>query len=84
MSPGRFKAILRNQLRVSEDDFWQAVEKGEPVERPSTPPEAEVTVPAYLGRVLERDLHLSKEEIAALSEDEARRLVEEHWSRPER
>jgi predicted RNA binding protein YcfA (HicA-like mRNA interferase family) len=84
MSPGRFKAILRTQLLVSEDDFWQAVEKDEPVERPSTPPETEVTLPAYVVRVLDRELHLSHEEIAALSEDEARRLVEGHWSRPER
>jgi len=84
MSPGRFKAILRNQLRVSEEDFWRALETGEPVERPSAPPEAEATLPAYLARVLERELHLSQEEIAALSEEEAKRLADEHWSKPER
>ncbi len=33
MSPGRFKAILRHQLRVGEDEFWRAIETGEPVER---------------------------------------------------
>jgi hypothetical protein len=78
MSPGRFKAILREQLRVSEDDFWRAFETGKPVERPSALPEAEPALPAYLVGVLERDLHLSQDEIAALSEEEAKRLVEEH------
>ena len=81
MSPGRFKAILRNQLQVSVDDFWNVLVTGEPVDRPSTPPEAGPTLPAYLARVLEHELHLPQEEIARLSEEEARRLVEGHWSR---
>ena len=33
MSPGRFKAILRHQLRVSEDEFWRVLDTGEPAER---------------------------------------------------
>ena len=37
MSPGRFKAILRNQLHVSADDFWRALDTGGPVARPSEP-----------------------------------------------
>jgi hypothetical protein len=82
MSPGRFKAILRNQLQVSEYDFWNALKTGAPVERPSSPPEAGATLPAYLVRVLERELHMSQKEIAALTEEEAKRLVEEHWSKP--
>jgi hypothetical protein len=83
MGAGRFKAILRNQLRVSEDDFWNALETGEPVTRPSSPPEADATLPAYVIRVLERELHLSQEEIAALSEEEAKGLVDANWSQPE-
>jgi hypothetical protein len=81
MSPGRFSAILRGQLEVSVDDFWSALETGKPVDRPSAPPEAGPTLPAYPARVLERELHLSQEEMAKLSEEEARRLVEEYWSR---
>jgi hypothetical protein len=80
MSPGRFKAILRNQLQVSVDDFWNALETAKPVDRPSAPPEEGPTLPAYLVRVLEGDLHLPREEIAKLSAAEARRLVEKHWS----
>jgi hypothetical protein len=33
MSPGRFKAILRYQLGVKEEQFWQALETKKPVER---------------------------------------------------
>lgn len=33
MSPGRFRAILRHQLRVTEQEFWSALETNEPVER---------------------------------------------------
>lgn len=36
MSPGRFKAILRYQLRVSEEQFWRALETGELVDRAPT------------------------------------------------
>lgn len=81
MSPGRFKAILRNQLRVSEDDFWASLESGEPVDRPSAPPEAEPALPAYVARVLKGELHLTEDEIAALSPEEAKRRVADHRSR---
>ena len=80
MSPGRFKATLRNQLQVSEDDFWTALETKEPVARPSDPPEAEA-LPAYLVRMLKTELHLSEAEIAELSPEDAQRLVYEHWSK---
>jgi len=37
MSPGRFKAILRHQLRVTEEEFWQALDTGDAIDRsPST------------------------------------------------
>jgi hypothetical protein len=83
MSPGRLKAILRNQLQVSEGDFWTALESKEPVARPSEPPGEEATLAAYLVRVLKDELHLSEREIAALSPEEAQRLVHQHWSQSE-
>lgn len=82
MSPGRFKAILRGQLCVSEEDFWRAVETGEPVARSSEPSAAEPGLPAYFVRVLKAELHLSEAEIAQLAPAEAERLVHEHWSQP--
>lgn len=33
MSPGRFKAILRHQLRVTSGEFWRALETKRAVER---------------------------------------------------
>lgn len=33
MSPGRFKAILRHQLFVSEEQFWQALDTRQAVDR---------------------------------------------------
>jgi hypothetical protein len=84
MSPGRFKAILRNQLRVSEEDFWGALETGEPVTRPGEPPEAALAIPAYLVRVLKDELHKTEAEIAEVTPEEAERLVHEHWSRPQK
>lgn len=33
MSPGRFRAILRYQLRVTEGEFWRALETRDPVDR---------------------------------------------------
>jgi predicted RNA binding protein YcfA (HicA-like mRNA interferase family) len=80
MSPGWFKAILRNQLRVSEAAFWRALETGEPVARPSEPVEADPGSPAYLVRVLTMELHLSEAEIAELAPAGAERLVHEHRS----
>lgn len=33
LSPGRFKAILRHQLRVTEEQFWRALATRQPVDR---------------------------------------------------
>lgn len=33
MSPGRFRAILRYQLHISEEEFWKALEAGKTVDR---------------------------------------------------
>jgi hypothetical protein len=83
MSPGRFKTILRNQLQVSEDDFWTALETKEPIARPSAPPEEEASLPVYVVRVLKHELHMSEAEIAELSPEEAQQLVHERWSQPD-
>jgi hypothetical protein len=33
MSPGRFKAVLRHQLCVTEEQFWSVLETGNPIQR---------------------------------------------------
>jgi hypothetical protein len=78
-SAGRFKAILRVQLRVSEVEFWAVHSTGKPVDRPGAPEAAQTPpLPAHLVAVLAGDLRLSPEEIGALELDEAERRVYDH------
>ena len=81
MSPGRFAAILRTQLMVSQEDFWETLRTGRPVTRPK--PQSPIPsrpIPTWIARVLVDDLGLSVTQIADLGEEEARRIVEEFWS----
>ena len=84
MSPGRWKAILRDQLRVSDEDFWRALRTKKPVGRPSAPPaEEEIQqVPAWAAAVLSTQLGMAPADIAKLGRDEAVERAHEAWSRP--
>jgi hypothetical protein len=85
MSPGRFRAILRDQLRVTEEQFWQVLQTGRPAQRPAPAPVAQQTEhPAWVVRVLKQELHKTEEEIARLGRDEAAQLVQAYWSRERR
>lgn len=80
-SPGRFAAILREQLKISREDFWRALRNRVAVDRPSllgsAPPEHD----AWVLAILTRDLHMTAEQIAALDVDAAREMVLAHWSK---
>lgn len=39
ISPGRFKTILADQLRVSADQFWEVLRTKQPATRPAPKPE---------------------------------------------
>jgi hypothetical protein len=83
MSPGRFKAILSDQLRLSEAEFWEVVRTKSPASRPSQAPEpAPRSLPLWLAQALEREVGLTREQIEELDEGEARRLLIEARSRP--
>jgi len=83
MSPGRFKAILSDQLRLSEAEFWDVVRTRFPAPRPSPAPEpAPRSLPLWLARALEREVRLTREQIAKLDEDEARATLNDARSRP--
>ena len=84
MTPGRWKAILRDQLRVSDSDFWACLRNKKPVERPSTPPDESETeqVPAWAAVVLSTRMKMSPAQIAALGRDQAIQLAHEAWSKP--
>lgn len=81
MSPGRFSTILREDLEVSKEEFWNCVWTGKPVERPVPVDEpALVEHDAWVVAVLVGDLHMSAEQIASLSREEARARVHKHWA----
>lgn len=81
MSPGRFGAILTRQLEVSRDEFWECIRSGRPVDRPVPLDEPDERLnPAWVVNVLVGELHLSAEQIAALSPEAAEQLVHDHWA----
>ena len=78
MSPGRFKAILSDQLRLSEAEFWDVLRTKAPPPRPSPAPEpAPKLFPLWLALALEREVGLTREQIAQLDGDAGRRLLVE-------
>ncbi|MDQ3721072.1 MAG: hypothetical protein M3350_09890 [Actinomycetota bacterium] len=82
-SPGRFRAILREQLEVSREEFWEALRSGDPVDRPAQVEEDQpVEHEAWVVAVLAAEMHMSADEIQALDVDEARDLVHRYWARP--
>jgi hypothetical protein len=83
ISPGRFKAILLDQLRLSEAEFWEVLRTKSPAPRPSPAPEpAPRSLPLWLAQALEREVSLTREQIAELHENDARRLLDDARSRP--
>jgi hypothetical protein len=83
-SPGRFGVILREQIKVSRAQFWEALSSGEPVARPApVETEQQVEHEAWVIAVLAGELHMTAEEIEQLDVEEARQLVLDHWSRPQ-
>lgn len=84
MSPGRFKAILADQLNVSEAEFWEALRTKRSVTRPSPQPQAApASIPNWLRNALLAECGLGEEDVARLAEVQARELLTQHRSRPE-
>lgn len=81
---GLFHFILRVELQVSEDEFWEAIRTGEPASRPAHPAPRPLPPKPDAGLVfqLRKHLHLTDQEIGALSKDEAVELINAYYSRP--
>jgi hypothetical protein len=79
--PSIWAHILRDQLGISEEEFWACARDGVRPNRgePEVPPEA---LPADLVHILVTRLRLSREDIAALTRDEAIARVNDYWSQP--
>lgn len=68
--PGIWSHILRDQLQVTEDEFWACVDTGVAPDRGGhkVPPE---TIPAAVVRTLVRDAHIPEPEVRAMSKEQA-------------
>ena len=83
ISPGRFKSILADQLKVGEAEFWEVLRTRRPATRPNPAPEPPPSsLPLWLVLALEREAGLKPGEIADLNEADARARLEEARSRP--
>lgn len=71
--PKLVAAVLRDQLEVTEEDFWACVDKGvlPPRPAPAAPTPAGEVLDAKLVRNLIRKVGLTQDEVAALSKAEA-------------
>ena len=85
MSPGRFKTILADQLKVSEAEFWEVLRSKRPASRPSPQPQpAPESLPNWLREALRNECGLSEEDLALITEDDARERLTQHRSKPRR
>jgi hypothetical protein len=81
---GQLAYLLKFALTAPEERhslFSAAPPPEEPVSRPAETEEAPVKHDAWVIAVLAGELHMRAEQIEGLSEEEAVRLVHEHWAR---
>lgn len=74
-----FKHILRDQLRVTEDRFWDVVRRGA-TELTAAPPPQAVTIPGWLVQRLILSVGLREDEVRAMTVDEAHAAWEAYKS----
>jgi hypothetical protein len=76
-----FRHILRDQLRVTEEQFWGIVRGGATL--PEPPHTAAATVPGWLVERLLFTVGLPESEIRAMTADEARAAWDAYQARPQ-
>lgn len=73
--------ILRDQLCVTQGEFWSCVDDGKvPVRSTTTSIPPSAALPAGLAHQLVHIMQLSSAEVAKLSLAEALELMNDHWS----
>lgn len=79
--PSLWHHILRDQIDVTEEQFWACVDRGIAPPRPAvgTPAPAK-SLPYPLARQVVELLGLSDEEVAQLEVGEAAKLILDYWS----
>jgi hypothetical protein len=75
-----FRHILRDQLRVTEEQLWRMVRGGATILEPPHPPAP--TVPGWLVERLLFTVGLPESEIRAMTADEARAAWDAYQARP--
>lgn len=81
--PGLWQRIWKYQLGLeSEEQFWEALRTGQPIVRGASeqPAVTGPSIPAWIVQGLLR-AGVPESEIRQLDTDDARRRLEEHWSR---
>jgi catechol 2,3-dioxygenase-like lactoylglutathione lyase family enzyme len=77
--PSLWSHILRDQLQVSEPDFWSCVRDGVKPDRGMPDPPAEA-LPADLAYLLIHRVGLPDSEVAAMSKAEAVERLNRYWA----
>jgi hypothetical protein len=78
---GMWSHILEDQLHVTVEEFWECVDRKRAPRRLPVWNQPSVTVlPASLAYQLVHTLQMTNDEIAALTLDDAVRLMNEHWA----
>jgi hypothetical protein len=78
---GLWQHILRDQLRVTEAEFWACVRDSTKPTRSTQPPGgAESSLPAGVVHQLIHTAGLPEQEVAKMSRDEAIARLNEYWA----
>jgi hypothetical protein len=75
--------ILDDQLHVTEAEFWECVDNKNPPDRTPVTARPDSTLPAQLAYQLVHTLNLTSEAVAALTLEEAVKLMAEYWHNPQ-
>jgi hypothetical protein len=81
IKPNRFHLILREQLQVSQKQFWEAINTGSPVERPVILDDAPPEYPAWVVWGLKK-YGYTEDDVRKMTPEDAEALLQEKWSEP--
>jgi hypothetical protein len=77
--PGIWKHVLRDQLDVTEPQFWTCVHDGVKPDR-GTPEPPQQSLPADLVHLLISRVRLDESEVATMSKDQALARLQRYWT----
>jgi len=77
--PSMWRHILRDQLQVSESEFWACVQDGIRPDRGAPVPRTR-SLPADLVHLLITKVGLTEAEVAAMSRNDAIARLQQHWA----